>query len=74
MSVLAISAFSFIHDLTHGFWQMPLEEQSRHLTAISISGPGKFQWTLGSMGLQGCQALFQRLGELAMAGMINIIV
>ena len=61
-------------DLTSGFWQMPLDKASREYTAFTIPGMGQFEWLVSAMGLKSCPAAFQRLVELAMRGLDNVIV
>ena len=44
-------------DLTSGFWQQSLEEESRQYTAFTVPGKGtRYQWTVTPMGLQGSRA------------------
>ena len=35
---------------------------------------GQYEWIVSPMGLLGCPASFQRLVELAMKGLVNVIV
>ena len=53
-------------DLTAGFWQLPLEEESRPYTAFTIPGVGSFAWNCTPMGLLGSPATFGRMMEFIM--------
>ena len=54
-------------DLTSGFWQQSLEEESRQYTAFTVPGKGtRYQWTVTPMGLQGSPSSFARLIDYVM--------
>ena len=61
-------------DLKDGFYQMPLEKSSRPMTSFSVPPLGQFMFTRSSMGLKSSPAQLQRMMELAMKGLSNVIV
>ena len=61
-------------DLTSGFWQQELEEESRQYTAFTVPGRGtRYQWTVTPMGLQGSPSSFARLIDYVMRGLRFVI-
>ena len=61
-------------DLTSGFWQQSLEEESRQNTAFTVPGKGtRYQWTVTPMGLQGSQASFARLIDYVMRDLRGVL-
>jgi len=60
-------------DLTSGFWQMPLAESSRPLTAFTIPNMDQFQWKVSAMGLKSAPGAFQRMIQDAIKGTTNVI-
>jgi hypothetical protein len=61
-------------DLTSGFWQMKLDEDTQPLTAFTIPGKGQFAWVTSPMGLLWCPASFQRLMEAVLRNIKNVLV
>jgi hypothetical protein len=59
-------------DLTSGFLQMQLDEESQPLTAFTIPGKGQYHWVTSPMGLLGCPASFQQLMESIICNVYNI--
>ena len=49
-------------DLRHGFHQMPLRKEDRHLTAM-CTPCGTVQWTVLPMGLKNAPSMFQKMME-----------
>lgn len=47
-------------DLKDGYWQIPLEKESRKYTAFTVAGRGLYQWRVMPFGLHSAPATFQR--------------
>ena len=61
-------------DLTSGFWQQVLEEESRQYTAFTVPGKEtRFQWTVTPMGLSGAPASFARMIDFVTRGILHCV-
>lgn len=48
-------------DLKNGYWQVPLAENSRPITAFTVPGKGLFEFNVMPFGLHAAPSTFQRL-------------
>ena len=60
-------------DLQKGYWQMPLAENSKHVTAFSTAN-NHYQFKVVPFGLKGAPASFQRLMNRVTRGLKSCVV
>jgi hypothetical protein len=60
-------------DLTSGFWQMFLNPECRKYTAFTLPGIGQFDWNASPAGLVGATGSFQRLMEIVIHQLKNVL-
>ena len=60
-------------DLTSGFWQMMLNPECRKYTAFTLPGLGQFEWNASPAGLLGAPGSFQKLLEIVIHNLKNIL-
>ena len=53
---------------------MPQHPNDAHTTAFTIPGKGQYEWITSPMGLLGCPASFQRMMEMILDTIKNVIV
>ena len=61
-------------DLQKGFYQTPIEPESRHVTATSIPGVAFFQYCASPLGLSSSPTFFQSLVEKIFMGLKQSVV
>ncbi|XP_077501465.1 uncharacterized protein LOC144112529 [Amblyomma americanum] len=54
------SKFITVVDLRRGYWQVPVEQESQHLTAF-VTHDGQYAWRVMPFGLKNAAATFQRM-------------
>ena len=62
------AAFFSVVDMARGFYQVPLDENSKEKTAFSANGK-LWQWTVMPLGLCNAPSTFTRLMELVLHGL-----
>ena len=54
-------AYYLTFDLTSGFWQVPMSEESKQYTTFTLGSMGFFEYERMTFGLCNASATFQRL-------------
>ena len=65
------SAYYSMFDLTSGFWQVPIDEESKQFTAFTLGSMGLFKCERMPFGLCNAPATFQRLMQNCL-GKLNL--
>ena len=71
--VAASKVWSVI-DLSSGFWNQALSEESMQYTAFAVPGKGHYEYTRSAQGLCNSPAAFQRLLDFVVRDIPNVFV